>query len=165
MCRDSCRALNLAAKSRSDCWLWRVWSEGRGRRERRTLRERESVTTEDRDEDESDESEESSLCRAHLEIACSTTAAMAVNRPPEREEDADDDVEVEMDTGLAGLGGGSPRKISESPPMSSSSEPRRLSAKGCRMGWGSSSKRAPLGISWNSMWIRIRLPVLELSGR
>jgi hypothetical protein len=52
---------------------------------------------------------------AHREIACSTTAAIAVNRPPNRD-GLEYEVEAEgtIDTGLADLCRGAPRKISTS---------------------------------------------------
>jgi len=68
-------------------------------------------------EELSDEAE-GDLALAHREIACSTTTAMAVNRPPNRDgsEDEEDDA---MDSGLGDLGGGSPRKMSASSELSS----------------------------------------------
>lgn len=87
----------------------------------------------DRDEDVSDELLELSLDLAHRDIASSTTAAIAVKRPPARDESEEDEEDV-METGLGGLGGGSPRKISEPSSASSSegSKGRKLSTDGCR---------------------------------
>jgi hypothetical protein len=57
--------------------------------------------------------EEGDLALAHREIACSTTIAMAVNRPPKRD-GSEDEEDGAMDSGLGDLGGGSPRKMSAS---------------------------------------------------
>jgi hypothetical protein len=57
--------------------------------------------------------EEGDVVLAHRDIACSTTAAMAVNRPPNRD-GLDEEDEGATDSGLGDLGGGSPRKMSTS---------------------------------------------------
>lgn len=71
------------------------------------------VTTEDRFDEESNDELDLPPFLAQRDIAVSTTAAIAVNLPPKREELVDDDDEVATET--AGLGerwGGCPRKIS-----------------------------------------------------
>ena len=60
-----------------------------------------------------EELEEGDVALAHRDIACSTTAAMAVNRPPNRD-GWDEEDEGAIDTELGGPGGGSPRKMSTS---------------------------------------------------
>lgn len=74
-------------------------------------RDRAKVTIDERVEDVSDEDD---VFRAQREIASSTTAAMAVNLPPNKDE-LEEDEEDAMDTRVDGLGGGgSPRKMSAS---------------------------------------------------
>ena len=100
----------MAAKSRSDCnELVKL-----KRRLRRPVRGRDKVRTDDRIDELSEEIlDEDEVALAHREIASSTIAAMAVNRPPNRDEPEDDE-EGAIDIGLGTLGGGSPRKMSAS---------------------------------------------------
>jgi hypothetical protein len=83
--------------------LWR-WLEPDLRLRRLETRERDCVVIEDW-EDELDESEDDEvLPRAHLEMASSTTAAMAPRRPAKNElDDDDDDDDVEADRRECGL--------------------------------------------------------------
>jgi len=85
------------------------------RRFRRLVRGRERVMIDDRVEELSEElsDKEGDLALAHREIACSTTAAMAVNRPP-NSDGSDDEDEGAIDSGLIDPLGGSPRKMSAS---------------------------------------------------
>lgn len=114
ICLDSSRALNFAAKSRSECLLRRLIVELclRLRRDGRGL---DNVMIDDRVEEESEDEEleedDPDVALAHREIASSTTAAIAVNLPPSNDESEEDD-EDELGAGLDGLGGGSPLKIS-----------------------------------------------------
>jgi hypothetical protein len=64
---------------------------------------------------EEDELDANDVAVAHREIASSTMAAIAVavNRPPDRDESEGED-EGAIDTGLGDLDGGWPRKMSAS---------------------------------------------------
>lgn len=73
-----------------------------GRRRRRTMVRGWEATLDDRD-DESDELLDVSLDLAHRDMASSTAAAMAVNRPPMRDEAEDEDEEKVIETGLVDL--------------------------------------------------------------
>lgn len=113
MCLDSARALYLAAKSRSDCKVQRLAELEC--RFRRLARGRDRVMMDDRVEELSEEEleEEGDVALAHRDIACSTTAAMAVNRPPNKD-GLDEEDEGATDIRLGDLSGGSPRKMSAS---------------------------------------------------
>lgn len=80
------------------------------RRLRRVVRERARVTIDERVEEPSVEDD---VARAQREIASSTTAATAVNLPPNKDELEDEEGAI-TDMGVDGLGGGSPLKMSSS---------------------------------------------------
>lgn len=73
-----------------------------------------SVTMDDRSDEESDEELDPSVFLAQRDMAVSTTAAIAVNLPPKRDELVEEEEDAMDTAGLGERGGGCPLKISPS---------------------------------------------------